>query len=136
MEQASEGLHGADVGKQSQFLAHSQQALFGTYLGSRVVIKFRVAYGREKHCICLLASFVGGFGKRVAYFVDRICTADSIFIIHFVSEFLTNSRHYVYTYGRNLRADTVTGQYCNFKVHLLSYLSICLFFLYSLDSFF
>ena len=34
MEQTFEGLHGSDVGKQSQFLAHSQQALLGTHFGN------------------------------------------------------------------------------------------------------
>ena len=36
MEQTFEGLHGTDVGKQSQFLAHSQQALLGTHFGPSI----------------------------------------------------------------------------------------------------
>jgi cysteine synthase len=121
MEQTFEGLHGTDVGKQSQFLAHSQQALLGTHFGSRVIVEFRVTYGREQYSIRIFTSLISGFGKRVTHLVYRVCTADGIFIVHFMSELLTHGSHHIHAYGRDFGADTVTGQHCNFKIHCFLY---------------
>ena len=43
--QALEGLYGADIGKETQLLAHSQQTLLRAHLGSGVVVKLGVANG-------------------------------------------------------------------------------------------
>ena len=109
VQEALEGLHRADIGKQPQLLAHSQQSLFGTHLGGGVIVEFRVAYCRKEHCIGILTSLIGSFGERVAHFVDGVRTAHGILITYFVTEFLANGGHYVHTYGGNLRANAVTG---------------------------
>ena len=47
MQEALEGLHRADVGKQPQFFAHSQQALFRTHLCGGIIVELRVTYGEK-----------------------------------------------------------------------------------------
>ena len=122
VNQAFESLHGTDIGKQSQFLAHGQQSLFGAYFGCRVIVEFRVAYGRKQYRIRILASLVRSFGERITHLIYRIRAADGVFITHFMSELLANGGHHIHAYSRNLGADTVTGQYCNFKVHSLLFI--------------
>ena len=45
-----------------------------------------------------------------------------------MTELLANGGHYVHTYCGYFGADTVTGQYCNFKVH--NYLFLFQFIFY------
>ena len=89
MEQTFESLYRTDIGKQSQFLTHSQQTLFGTYFGSRIIVEFRIAYSRKQNSIRVFTNFISSFGERIAHFVDSICTADGIFVVYFMSELLT-----------------------------------------------
>ena len=107
MDQAFECLYRTNISKQSQFLTHCQQSLLRTNFRSRVIIKLRITYGRKQNSICILANLICFFRERITYFINRICTADCIFVTYFVAKLLANGTHYIYTLYRNLRSDTV-----------------------------
>ncbi len=66
-------IHGADIGKQPETLAHLQQSLFGTYFRVRIVIVFRRADGAEKHGVRFQAKRMRSRRIRVA----RLINSDS-----------------------------------------------------------
>ena len=117
VHQALEGLHGADIGKEAQLLAHSQQTLLGTHLGGGVIVKLGVTHGREEHGIGLLAHLEGLFGEGVAHLIDGMSATQGIFVAYVMSKLLTYGGHYIHTHGGYFGADTVTGQHSNLKVH-------------------
>ena len=80
MHEALEGLHGTDVGKETQLLAHGEQALFGAHLGGGVIVKLGVAYGREEYGIGLLTHLESLFGEGVALLVDGVSTTDGVLV--------------------------------------------------------
>ena len=43
--------------------------------------------------------------------------ADCIFVTYFVTKLLANGTHHLYTLHRDLRSDTVSGNYTNFIFH-------------------
>ena len=117
VKQALEGLHGTDVGKQSELLAHGKQSLLGTHLGRWVVVELGVADRCKEHGIGLLADIVGLLGEGIAHLVDGMRTADGFRVTHFMTELLGNSRHHGHALFHNLRADTIASQHSNFQIH-------------------
>jgi hypothetical protein len=59
------------------------------------------------------------FGERIADLVDSIGAAEGILVVYLMSEFLTNGGHHGHALFANLRPDTVAGQHCNVKFHLV-----------------
>ena len=107
VDQAFECLYRTDISEKTQFLTHSQQTLLRTYLGSRIIVKFRITYGREQNSIRLFTNLISCFRKRIAYFINRISSTDCIFVTYFVTKLLANGTHHIYTLHRDLRSDAV-----------------------------
>ena len=80
MDQVFECLYRTDISEKTQFLTHSQQTLSGRTFGSRIIVKFRITYGREQNSIRLFTNLISCFRKRIAYFINRISSTDCIFV--------------------------------------------------------
>ena len=124
VQQAFEGLYRTDVRKQSEFLAHRQQSLFGTHLRRRVIVVLRIAHRREQHGICLPTNTKRLFRKRIAGLIDGIRPANRIFVTHPVTKPLTHGTHHLHSLHGDFRPDAVACQYSYFKIHIL-FLFLC-----------
>ena len=122
MKQTSKGLHRTDIGKQAQLLAHGEQSLFRTHLGSRIVVELRMPHSSKEHSIRLHAELEGFLGEWVAYLIDGMGTAESFTIAHLMTKLGGNGVHHSHTLLHNFWPDTITGQYSNFQFHTLYFL--------------
>ena len=107
--QRIEQRHGAQVGKQSQRLAHPQQTLLGAHLGRGVVVVFRVADGPEQHGVGGEADAVRLVGIGVARGVDGRGAHQRRRIGDLVSELFRHAVQYLGGFGDDLGTDAVAG---------------------------
>ena len=119
MYEAFESLYGTDIGIESQFLAHGQKSLLGTYLGTGVVVELRVTDAGKQHGIGFHAGLERVFGEGVTHLVDGVGATQGFLVGHFVAKLLSNGTAHGYTLLHNLRADTITGQHSNLEFHIL-----------------
>ena len=124
MHQAIEGLYGADVGKQPQLLAHSQQTLLRPHLGSGVVVEAWVSDAGKQYGVGFLTNLEGLFGEGVAHFINGMCAAQCFGEGGFVSESLCCGLQYGHTLFHDFWSDAITGQYSNLEFHYL-YVFFC-----------
>ena len=117
MQQFLECIHWAQVGEQSQFLAHCQQSLLGAHLSLGVVVILGVAYGAEQHCVGLAAGTVCLVGVGVTRRVNGCCTHKGVGVCYVVTELGRNSVNGLYRLCYNLGAYAVAREHCN--VYLL-----------------
>ena len=117
MDEAVEGLNGTYVGKEAQLLAHGQESLLGTHFGVGVVVEARIANGREKNSVGILARLQGFFRERIADGVDGGCSAERFCESDLMTKLAANGFHHLDAFGRYFRADSVTGQNCYFQFH-------------------
>jgi hypothetical protein len=117
-KKAIEGGNRANVGKQTQTLAHSQQSLFGTHLCSGVVIEFGITNAGKENSISIHTRLESLFGEGVTHFVDGVSATQGFLVRHLVAKLLSNSRHNGHTLFHNLRSDAITGQNSNLQFHL------------------
>lgn len=106
MQQTVECAHRTDIGKQSEFLAHCEQTLFGTHREIRTVVKPKVANGGEQHGIRLAAHLICLFWERIARRVNSCGTDKGMHEMQTVSEL---SRHGI------SRLDTLTRYFHRFR---------------------
>ena len=114
MKEAIERLDRADISEKPQSLSHCQKPLFGAHRGCWVIVKFRVAHGREKHGIGIHADSESLFRKRVAGLFYGIYLADGVFIGDLMAELFTCGIHYGHALHGYLRPDSVARKYCDF----------------------
>ena len=109
MEQALEGLHRTDIGKESEFLPHGKQALFGTDGRSGVIVVLGIAHGSEEHCVGLLTCIESILWEGVAHHIDGMGTANGFFILYLVAELLCHGIHDGHALGHDLGAYAIAS---------------------------
>ena len=119
VHQAVERLNGTYIGKEPQFLTHSQQSLLRPHLSCRVIIELGITDTGKKHSISIHTGLEGFLREGITHLIDSMGTAKSLLIGNLVSELPGNSTHNSYALLHNLWTDTVTGQNCNLKLHIL-----------------
>ena len=110
--EAVEGGDWTDIGKETEFLAHSKQTLFGTNLCIRVVVVLGITYAGKKHGIGLHTGLEGLLRERITHLVDGIRSADGIFVTQFMTELLANGLSHGETLFHNLGSDTIAREDC------------------------
>ena len=53
-------------------LTHRQKTLLRTHFRCRIIIKLRIAHGREKNSVGILTNPIGLLRERIAYLIDRV----------------------------------------------------------------
>ena len=110
MQQTVEGDHGAHVGKESQLLAHSQQARLRTHLQRGVVVILQIAYSSEEHGIGTHADIVRGSGIGIATGLDGTGTHQRLLVFKLMATLLGDSIHHSHTLFHVFRTNTVARQ--------------------------
>ena len=107
MYQGFECFYRADIGEETEFLAHGEEALLGTHFCCRIVVETGVAYCREKYCVAVPAYFKSLLRERVADSIDCGGADQSLFEFNIVPEFAGSRFHHLHTLYGDFRADSV-----------------------------
>ena len=119
VQQAIKRGHRTDVGKESEFLAHRQQACLRTHLQRGIIVVFQVANSSEQDCISAHADIMSRIWIGIATGINGTGTYQRFLILEFMTTFLGNGVHYCHTLFHNLWANAVTSQYRNFQFHII-----------------
>ncbi len=76
--------------QKAEFLAHCEQSLLGPHFRVRVIVVFRIAYGREQYSIAVATQFICLMGERIPDLIDGISTDDTVGEFDSMSETLTH----------------------------------------------
>ena len=117
MQQTVKGSYRTHVGKQSQLLAHGEQALLGTHLCCRVVVVFQIADSGKQHGVSTHTGLVGSLRIRVAHGIDSRSAYQRLLVRELMAELLGNSIHHSNTLLHNLGTYSVARQNGNLQFH-------------------
>ena len=114
----------AQVGVQSERLAHPEQSLLGPHLGRRVVVVLRVADRAEQHGVGTQTDGVRLGRIRVARRIDRAGADQRFLILENMSVLRGHPVQDLHRLAHDLGTDTVPGQKCNLQFHIFPIISI------------
>ena len=118
MKQAVECSYWTYVGKKSQFLTHSEQALLRTNLGCGVVVKTQVADSSKQHSISAHTYIMSCLRIRITNGINSMGSTESFLIRELVTEFSSDGIHHSNTLFHNLWTNSVARENGNFQFHI------------------